>query len=318
MTIVVMLAAVGTLTAQQTNPAALLPPALPSQVLKSPVTFVRELLAMNPAERRLALSNRPPEVQKKLLAKLREYQSLRPDERELKLRATELQWYLQPLMTMSPTNRSSRLAQIPAELRPLVEERLARWDQVPAATREELLNQELTARYFTQLKTATELQRQELLAQISPERRAKLEAGLDRWTAMSSEQRDKTLESFNAFFLLTGPERNQALSALSESEQRQMEKTLQAYANLDPGQRAQCIRSFEKFAGMKIEERQAFLKNAERWKLMSHEERQTWRELVHLAPMMPPANVGSPVMPPKPKPARSMTPPAPSMATNLN
>src|SRR5438067_878848 len=119
--------------AQITNFASLLPPVPPTPVLRSPVTFVRELLAMTPMERRQALSNRPPEVQKKILTKLREYQSLKPDERELRLRATELQWYLQPLMALSPTNRTGRMTLVPEEMRPLLQERLARWDSVPIA-----------------------------------------------------------------------------------------------------------------------------------------------------------------------------------------
>jgi len=38
---------------------------------------------VNESERRTALTNRSPENQKRLLAKLREYETLKPDEREL-------------------------------------------------------------------------------------------------------------------------------------------------------------------------------------------------------------------------------------------
>src|SRR5204863_5325794 len=55
------------LAASDTNvPAVLIPK------LKSPVEAFRNLLAMSPAERRRALTNRPPEVQKRILAKLLE------------------------------------------------------------------------------------------------------------------------------------------------------------------------------------------------------------------------------------------------------
>ena len=50
------------------------PPLLPR--LQSPVDTFRELLAMSPIERRRSLTNRPPEVQKRILAKLREYEVL--------------------------------------------------------------------------------------------------------------------------------------------------------------------------------------------------------------------------------------------------
>ena len=150
-----------------TNNAVIMPPVIPVQTLKSPVSFVREMLAMTPGERRQVLSNRPPEIKNRILAKVREYESLKPDERELRLRATELQWYLQPLMNLAPTNREARLAMIPEDTRKLVEERLSRWDLLPPPMQEELLNNEMTARYFTQLETATQEQKEKILAQMS-------------------------------------------------------------------------------------------------------------------------------------------------------
>jgi len=255
---------------------------------KCPVDFFRELLAMNPSERKRAVANRPPEVQKRLLAKVREYESLRPDERELRLRATELRWYLQPLMAAPRANRAALFALVPPQDLELVKERLGRWDIVPPELQQELLNNDLTSRYFSQLDTAPARERDKILSHMSPERRAKLEAGIDRWRTLSAEQRDKMLVGFNDFFELTPEEKEKALDTLSEDERRQMEKTLQAYTRLSPSQREQCIRSFEKFANLSLVERQQFLKNAERWKLMSPEERQTWRDLVGTAPIVPP------------------------------
>src|SRR4051812_7887549 len=77
------------------TPAAMLPPA-PTR--SSPVDYFRELLAMSSTERKAALTNRPAENQKAILAKVREYESMKPDQREWKLKATELRWYLAPLM----------------------------------------------------------------------------------------------------------------------------------------------------------------------------------------------------------------------------
>ena len=59
---------------------------------ESPVYFFRQLLAMTPQEREDYLTNRPPEIHERILAKVHEYLALEPDERELRLRATELRW----------------------------------------------------------------------------------------------------------------------------------------------------------------------------------------------------------------------------------
>jgi hypothetical protein len=260
--------------------------------LKSPVAQFRELLAMELPERRQALKNRPPETARQIMAKLREYESLKPDERELRLQATELRWYLLPLMTGSRTNRASRLADIPEAQRTIVISRLEQWDLLPPDFQQELLNSETTARYFAQMETATEEQRRRILSQMSKERRAKLEAGLDTWRQLDEQRRRDVLAGFQRFFELKPEEKARALGTLTDAEKQQMEKTLQAYSRLTPRQRSECIQSFAKFANMTLAERQAFLKNAERWKLLSAEERDEWRTLVEMAPITPPLPIG--------------------------
>src|ERR1043165_4118442 len=63
-----------------------LPPEPP--VAKAAVDFFRELLLMTPVDRDNALKERPPENKTAILNKVREYESLNADERELRLRAT--------------------------------------------------------------------------------------------------------------------------------------------------------------------------------------------------------------------------------------
>jgi len=103
------------------------PPPLP----KSPVPYFRELLAMSPAQLDQALAAMAEPRRKILQAKLREYAALTAEEREDRLRATELRWYLRPLMEMAPANSTTQIASIPDEYRMLVAERLKQWDALP-------------------------------------------------------------------------------------------------------------------------------------------------------------------------------------------
>jgi hypothetical protein len=282
----------------------------PVPLLRSPVDSFRELLAMTLEERKEAVAARPPETQKLIFAKVREYLSLKPDERELRLRATELRWYVLPLLSTPATNRAAQLVFIPPELRKPITDRLAQWDKLAPATQEDLLENELIERYFTQLEGSTREQRINILAGISPERRAQLEAGMARWGALSEERRHKTCERFDQFFELTPREREKALKTLSEAERQQMEKTLRTFEKMPKEQRELCVRSFEKFANLSLAERQLFLQNAERWRLMSPAERQAWRELVGKMPEWPP-------MPPEPPPPLPPGYPTP-VATNVH
>ena len=306
----------------RSNSAATVPPASDPETpldmppiplgARSSISFFRELLVMNEAERALTLGTYTPEQQARILAKVREYESLEPNERELRLRVTELCWYLRPLLTRPAADRAEQLANIPEPNRSLLKKRLSEWDKLPAEAKRELLGLEATLPYIAEIGGGSKLQRQQILNRMSPARRSKLEKGLQKWDSMSEAQRQRTLGRFNQFFKLTGAEKERALMTLSEPERQQIEKTLQTFGNLSEEQRAWCLRSFEKFASLSPEERQEFLETAERWKLMPPGEREAWRQLVNYVP---------PPLPPRPLPPPPPLPTLPDtqvLATNRN
>ena len=274
----------------QSPPKAIIPtPVTTTSLLVPPVKFFRQLLSASPAERISALTNRPPEARARILAKVHEYEALDPDERELRLRATELRWYLAPLFRLAPAERGPRLAQVPDDLRELVKSRLTQWDMLPPTMQKEFLDNDRALHYFAHVETTNN-------AAVNPDSQ-------------------KISEQFNQFFELTEAEKKQTLGSLSDAERLAMEKTLQSFASLPAQQRFQCMRNYATFAGMSGAERAEFLKNAELWSKMSPKERQSWRDLVAHVPQWPPVpGAGTPpaIIPPHtaPKPLRS------SVATN--
>ncbi|MGB7746068.1 MAG: DUF3106 domain-containing protein [Verrucomicrobiia bacterium] len=284
------------------GPTNLSLPPLPR--LKSPVDLFRELLAMTPADRENYLTNRPPETRARILAKVREYEALDPDERELRLRATELRWYLLPLLRESPTNRTAQLAAIPDDLQPLVKNRLRQWDILPPTLRAEFLASERTLRYFTHVDPS----HSPPLPPLPPGhglQHGPHDSDSARWNMLSEDQRQKIAAQCSQFFELTPVEKKKTLSTLSDAERQQMEKTLATFGKLPPAQRQKCIRAFTEFAGMSAEEKRDFLKNAQRWSQLSPKERQTWRDLVtHVPEWQPlPSALIMPPMPPTFHPA---------------
>ena len=276
----------------------------PLPTIKSPVDVFRSLLHMSGAERKAFLADRSPQAQKQIMAKLREYESLRPNVRELRLRVTELGWYLLPMLSTPATNRQAELALIPEEYRKSLEERLKQWDRLPSSEQQELLTNAPVIQYFIGLASGPPNP-----ATISPARLKMLRSGVEQWQLLPEDHRREMLARFKQFFDLTFDEKRKALSTLSEAEQHQMERTLEAYSSLTPEQRVTCISSFEKFTRLSVEERQQFLKNADRWKLMTPDERQAWRDLVNKLP--PPFPVELP-MPPRTTPGTSNPPVAAS------
>jgi hypothetical protein len=266
----------------------------------SPVVYFRKLLAMSPQQRESALAKKTPAVRARILSKLNEYAALDPNERELRLRATDLRWYFTPLLQAPPDQRDAELTTVPDDIRDLVQSRLTQWEMLPPEMQQEFLDNERILGYFSGVGATHN----------TAESSKPTNAEQSRWNALSDNERQGMIAQFNQFFELSTDEKQKALGELSNGERAQMEKTLQTFDKLPPLDRAQCISAFGKFAGMSRAERVEFLKNAERWSKMTPAERKAWRDLVAHVPQWPPLPPG--IMPPL-----SPTPPLPQDAHAL-
>jgi hypothetical protein len=281
----------------------------------SPVEYFRGLLGMSPGERERALANRSPTDRAILLAKLREYGALPWGIREARLCQTELHWELSGLMKLAPRDRIKRLQEVSPLYQPMVEELLRQWDKVPAELQKALMEKQNFIGVYLRMQGAPTAARQEILAKLSPERRAHWAEEMDRWQALPEKQRAELCAHFQRFCSMSGQEQKETVDALSDAERQEMEEALQAFDRLPPAQRAQCINSFGKFATMAPGERNQFLKNAARWDAMTSRERQLWRELVHALPPVPPGF--PPGLPPMPPGFEKGMPPMPPMPPNV-
>jgi DNA-binding transcriptional regulator/RsmH inhibitor MraZ len=273
-------------------------PLPPPFSLQSPINLFRKLLAMSPAERDQSLTNRPPENRKRMYEKIAEYQAMKPEERELRLRATQLRWYMLHFMQAAPVNRMAELAMISDAMdRQLVEDRLQQWDQLSPAEQKEVLDYESTMRTFA--SQPSDNRTNEIVKASSTTQQDELQKKLKDWQQLPAAQREEMYARFQTFFELTDDDKEKTLRVLPEVERQQMEKTLQTFSHLPKARRDQCIQSFTKFTNMTDEERQEFFRNAERWKDMSPTERQVWRRLVTvLSPQPPlPPGLGTPPLP---------------------
>jgi len=286
--------------AEETASDQMLPP-----IPESPIAQFRLWLNLSESDRSQALSDKPESMRTILLAKLAEYDTMDPTRRDMRLRATELQYYLRPLLRLSATERAASLKHVPSEFRPLINDRLSQWDLIDAETREELTRNGWAIRYFVRLETSTEAEQAALRSELPPGRRAQFETELARWKSLPANQRHEITRAFHRFFELPTEKQQRALDNLPESERRQIEATLRAFGQLAPAQRQVCLDSFRKFTGFTPSERADFLRNADRWKEMSPEDRATWRRLVTQLPPLPQAPLP---IPPSPVGATERTP----------
>jgi hypothetical protein len=193
-------------------------------------------------------------------------------------------------MNAPATNRAAQLAAIPAQVRPLVQDRLRLWDSLTTAVQKRLLSRAADV-IATEAARSHDSSNQTAVthAIISPARRQWLEKGIQHWQEMTEDQRQEIASNFYLFFELKPQEKSKTINTLSDPERRQLERTLASFGSLSAEKRAQCLESFDKFASLSVEERQQFLQNAQRWENMTPTERQTWRDLVtaQLSPRRP-------------------------------
>lgn len=267
-------------------------PPLPEQATLPPVPKVRtpterfrELLAANPEQREILLARRAPAARGLIEAKLREFGSLRPDEREIRLRLAQFQDALRSLLPLAPADRAPLMASVPDEDLPWIEERLAAWDLLPESERRDVLESERRLSWFVrQAEVHPDRQQVEAyVATLPPTAQQVAREQMERWLALPVSERSRKAAAFSRFFDLTAAERQAALGTLSQTERQQMERALSDFAALTPEARERCVQGFQKFEALSASEREQFLRRAERWKAMSPNDRAAWRRLVEKA-----------------------------------
>ena len=300
-----ILSAVASQTACCQTPEPPVPPAIDRRM--SPVDYFRRLLATKPEAREAILAGRSDYQKKILLAKLREYEQLPPDIRELRLRHTQLRWHLLDLMKMELQDRPRRLSQVAAEDLPLIEERLRRWDALNPEVRKVFLENERAVAMYLEKPPAPP---QPPACSDFPNRQERLDQELVRWEALPAGQKQEMCDLFHEFFELGDKEKQQTLQKLPASQRQKTEVAMQAFAKLPPNQRDKRLESLRRLVSMNAIERQRFMGSAVQWRMMTIEEREIWRKSVAKLPPLPPMPPGlaEKLFPTPPMPPGFLTP----------
>lgn len=268
---------------------------------KSRVAVFRELLAMTEREREERLETYSQVKRDGLKAKIKEYESLTPEQCELRLLVTELHEYLQPLMTSPSTNRAAQIALLPTNIAPMVEVRLQHWDSLSPGQQNAVLENKSLLQHLTDFASINPMRQNQPPTNMTPAQRQALQEALTTWQSLGRERRLEITKHFKEFFDLTTAEKQKTLSAVSDAERAQIEKAIRQYYELNPRSKARVRNGLDKFCQLSPAEFREFLRNAERWKALSPTERKAWRDLVSSASIQPP-------LPPGARPVRSMPP----------
>ena len=254
---------------------------------------------LSDAEKREKVEQRVQDMQQFWLGKIKEYESLTPEQREQRIENTHrtvmLRENLKPLMKAQPLERAERLKSIPEPDRKLVEQRLAVWDKLPVDVQKQVLENDSALHYFARLDATPAEMRSDYLKRLPSSMRTRLEEDIERWNNIPERNRNAMQKAFASLFSLPESEQEKALTFLPEQERRKLEQALDQIEGLSADQRASCLQAYQKYLSMSPERREQFLANAEIWKSMSEEERAAWRAMVAKLPpqrAMPPIPSG--------------------------
>lgn len=259
---------------------------------RNPVVVFRGLLAMRTDARAVELSTKPERLRAVLTTRLRDYDALPTTEREARLRATELRYHLNPLLTTIPATRAMQIAAVPDSFRPLVEERLAAWDKLPAEIQREILLDERLRQAMTRPAVMG------AFPPLPPGLEPKVPDNLVQWQALDAQQREQLLDNFTHYFRLDERGKTRVVAALPEPKRAEAVRTLDQFEHLSADERAACLSALKKLGQMTPEQQVQFYSNAEKWKQMSESERARWRKMVIEFPPLPPGAGPQPPRPP--------------------
>lgn len=259
---------------------------------RNPVAVFRTLLAMRTDARTAELAAKPARLREVLANRLREYDGLPSAEREARLRATELRYYLNPLLTTLPATRAPQLATVPLGLRPLIEERLAAWDKLPAEIQREILTNERLLQAMTRPAVA------DSLPPLPPGLVPAVPDNVAHWQSLNTRQREQLLDNFTHYFRLDDQSKSRVVAALPEPKRAEAARTLGQFEHLTAEDRSTCLTALKKLGQMTAEQQAQFFANAQQWQKMSESERSAWRKVVTEFPPLPPGVDSQPPLPP--------------------
>ena len=258
---------------------------------RSPVAAFRILLAMRTDARATELAAKPARVREVLSTRLREYDALAPAEREARLRATELHYFLRPMLSAPPAERAARLAVVPESFRPQVEERLGAWDKLPAEIQREVLANDQLLQAMTRPAVPN------AFPPLPPGLTPAVPDNVAHWHTLDARQREQLLDNFTHYFRLDDRAKTRVVAALPEPKRAEATRTLDQFAQLTADERAACVTALKQLDQMSQAEQARFYANAEQWQKLSEAERAAWRRVVIEFPPLPP---GAGPQPPRP------------------
>ena len=279
------------------------PPKLPDQSKQtilnhifdkpSPVEKFRHLLNVNPSELESELDTFPKETRSRINAKISEYRELSVEQRHQKLMATELRWYLPPLLNIDQETRDLHLKKLDPGLANVILQRLKTWDSLPDELKSSSLKSGLIIGHLSkaplQNPPLPNTARTEVVTSVTAHSAPKLPStsedgkSVDKAIPVSQER----LQRLQAYFEMSQEAKNATLKDASVMNDPIFISRLNWLENMPEVLRERVLSHLIRFQDLSNKEKKAFGQSIKTWNRLPKSEKQALRNLVKRTPPFP-------------------------------
>jgi len=197
--------------------------------------YLVPLMRMEPGQRGTRLAAIPVDYRKIIGERLEQWDLLPPPIQKEALESEITRNYLIRLESSSHTEREAMLTSLPMERRSQIEQELARWQSLTARQKQ--------TRYarFDDFFELNPQEKQKVLGALSNEERQQMQNVLERFKNLPRDQRQHCIESFHKLASLTPEQQDEFLKnverwqALSQDERESWREMVNALPPLPPG-----------------------------------------------------------------------------------
>lgn len=231
---------------------------------QSPVSHFRTILLKEKSERESFVIRQTPPVQSVLRRKIKEYEAMPATEREFRLTATELHYYLDPIFVDNRPVSTQSISGIPPHLKVYANRAVGFWNQLETAHRDLLLSKKEAVSYLVGISY-----RSKTLESLTP-KPSKEWNGLYHFLLLSEENQEKFCRYHG---LQISPEMNELLGYLNK---------------LDMEKRKRCAHAFVCYLSFPSDLKNRFQSGVNDWAAKKPYERSIWREIAGKYPKINP------------------------------
>lgn len=230
---------------------------------KSPVAQFRDLLSYSEDQQRAFVIKQAPEIQSILSSKLDEYRNLPSAQREFKLVATELHFYLDPVLKSHENIDRTLFSQAPSHVQHYLNMAVEFWNGLSIPHRDLLLSKKAAVSYLISLSYKS-------------------------GESQSYDPSKSEWDGLYSFLLMPSDQQKAFLDSVDVNPSGTINKILTAFENLDEEERKRCAHAFVCYLSFPPQLKKQLNDGLHSWAEKPPIERSLWREIAEKYPKITP------------------------------